>query len=163
MNKFIEKMKDILYDMSDYIIIFGIIIGIVFIISWRLDILFPKTIAIVEPEVTVESKSIESKLIKKPLVEPKVEDKAESEIENADEAETPVEPVAEPVIVKILIPDDPTVVDVGNVLLNLELIDSIQEFEDKVAELSYEKSFHAGEFEVEKDYSLEEVLNTIAE
>lgn len=38
--KFWEKIKDLLYDSIDYIIMFIVIIAVVCLISWRLDILF---------------------------------------------------------------------------------------------------------------------------
>lgn len=42
MRNFTEKIKDFLYDATDYVLILVIIVGVAVIIGWRLDILFAK-------------------------------------------------------------------------------------------------------------------------
>lgn len=42
MRNFTEKLKDFLYDATDYVLILVIIVGVAVIIGWRLDILFAK-------------------------------------------------------------------------------------------------------------------------
>ncbi len=43
MKDSLERLKDILYNISDYLIMGAIVIVIGLIIGWRLDILFPDT------------------------------------------------------------------------------------------------------------------------
>lgn len=148
MKGYLEKTKDILYNLSDYIIMFSIILGIGLIIGWRLDILFPQTKAMVEPNTLVQSQDTESKLVEKDLIEPK-------------EKATPTEKLP-PQMVKVSIPRGTHSSNIANILVNTGLITSSKEFEDKVKELNLEKNLRSGEFDIVKDSSVETIVKIIA-
>ena len=88
MKNFLEKVKDVLYNISDYIIIFSIIVGIGLIITWRLDILFPKNLTDIESNTSVEKENKESKMIEKPELENKDNEGAEVKDEKPKDTET---------------------------------------------------------------------------
>lgn len=155
----LEKIKDILYDFSDYLIIGGIILSIVVIIGWRLDILFPETIAMVDSnnlseveEEIEETKKENIDLADKESEAPKISDDKESK-EDQEKA---------PEIIKVSIPKGSPSTSIGTILMELELINSVSEFEEKVYELKLEKKLRSGDFDIEKDDSLESIVKIIA-
>nr|WP_300003172.1 hypothetical protein [Tissierella sp.] len=150
MNKNLEKAKDILYNLSDYIIIFSIIIGIAFIIGWRLDILFPQTTALVEPNTVLQSQNSGSKLVEK------------IDSVSADAKEETNNKIDQSSIVKVSIPSGTPSSNIGAILLDLGLITSIKDFEAKVNELNLETKLRFGEFDISKDSSLESIVKIIA-
>lgn len=152
MKDFLEKTKDILYNLSDYIIMFSIILGIGLIIGWRLDILFPQTTAMVEQNKLTVSQNTGSKLVEKDIIESKDENDAKKDITKKDE----------PTIVKVSIPNGTPSSNIGNILVDTGLISSTKEFEDKVQELDLEKSLRFGEFDIADDSSLESIVKIIA-
>lgn len=80
MNNFFERLKDILYDSIDYIIMLAIIVGVVFVIGWRLDVLFAKDNLDNEPkdQIIVETP-------KDPIEEPKEDDILEENLDTEGE------------------------------------------------------------------------------
>lgn len=155
----LEKIKDILYDFSDYLIIGGIILSIVVIIGWRLDILFPETIAMVDSnnlseveEEIEETKKENIDLADKESEAPKISDDKESK-EDQEKA---------PEIIKVSIPKGSPSTSIGTILMELELINSVSDFEEKVYELKLEKKLRSGDFDIRKDDSLESIVKIIA-
>lgn len=137
MKNFIEKAKDILYDVSDYIIMFTIILAIGLIIAWRLDILFPQTTAMVVPDKSPEVEKVETP----------------AEVKSTEE---------EPTTITISIPKGSDSATIGKVLVDNGLVNSAKEFNDKVKELDLEKSLRSGEYDIKKDSSLEDIVKIIA-
>lgn len=151
MKDYLEKAKDILYNISDYIIIFTIILTIGLIIGWRLDILFPQTTAMVEPTTLSKIEKTDSKMVEKP------ETKSETK-----PAETKVAEKEESIIIKVSIPKGTPSSNIGAILLDNGLVASTKEFENKVNELNLEKSLRSGEYNIKNDSSLEEIVKIIA-
>lgn len=137
MRAFLEKVKDILHSISDYVIMFAIVVVIGLIITWRLDILFPENISIDEPN-TLENKDSNSKIIKK--------DEHENE---------------ESIIVKIDIPKEADSASIANLLLEEGLIGSVKEFEDRAKEAELEKNLRPGEYDIENNSTVEEIIKII--
>ena len=151
MKDYLEKAKDILYNISDYIIMFTIILAIGLIIAWRLDILFPQTTAMVEPNILEKVESTGSKTIEKPDTHARTKP-VENEVVEKEE----------PTIVIVSIPKGTPSSNIGDILLDKNLINSTKEFEDKVKELDLEKNLRSGEYDIENPSSLEEIVKIIA-
>lgn len=147
MKDYLEKAKDILYNISDFIIMFTIILAIGLIIGWRLDILFPQTTAMVEPNTLAKVEDTNSKTIEKPKTK---------------SIETKVPEKEEPIIITVSIPKGTPSSNIGDILLDNGLVVSTKEFEDKVKQLDLEKSLRSGQYDISKDSSLEEIVKIIA-
>lgn len=146
MKGYLEKTKDILYDFSDYIIMGGIILSIVLIIGWRLDILFPQTLAMVKEDTSVVEKT---------------EDEAIEVIDKEDQvAPEDTKEVAD--VIKVSIPKGTHSTGIGSILVDNGLVESTKVFEEKVNELDLEKKLRSGEFDIAKDESLETIVKLIA-
>lgn len=92
MKKVSEFLKDLLYDSMDYIIMLGIIGLVVFVIGWRLDILFADKVIGDEPTLTVEENIDESSGDDIIQVEVPVD---QNEKETTENTEVPTEPKKE--------------------------------------------------------------------
>ncbi len=174
MKKLLESFKDILYDSVDYIIMIGIIGIVVFIIGWRLDLLFANDALDIPPKDTIVG---EDNTVKDP--DPIVENQEEQDIEDTEESveapeedrvvvnipEEPIEPVVEtPVgtIIKIIIPPGSLPSKIGNILESNGLVTSKNDFVKKSQELKLDTKLKSGTFNIELGSSLEEIIKTIA-
>lgn len=155
----LEKIKDILYDFSDYLIIAGIILSIVLIIGWRLDILFPETIAMVDSNNLSEVEE-EIEETKKENID--LADKDSEAAQTSNDKESKEDQEKDPEIIKVSIPKGSPSTSIGTILMELELIDSVSDFEEKVYELKLEKKLRSGDFDIRKDDSLESIVKIIA-
>lgn len=157
MKDFIEKLKDILYNGMDYIIMIGIVAGIALIINWRIGGLFDITsVEDVYGETPEESTEIVENDKNGSVKE---EDTEENSIENENESETSNEKERE--IVNIEIPTGSLPGDIANILVSNGLVESKEEFLDNVIGTKYETKLRAGEFEIPSDASIEEILDII--
>ncbi|MDR7857264.1 hypothetical protein [Tissierella sp.] len=168
LKKILESLKDILYDSVDYIIMIGIIGIVVFIIGWRLDLLFandaldlpPKNHAIVEDDSAKDPDPIVDDQEEQDIEEPIVEDDI---VEN--EPDEPKDPIVEnPVgtIIKIVIPPGSLPSKIGNILESNGLVTSKGDFVQKSQELKLDTKLKSGSFEIEVGSSLEEIIKLIA-
>lgn len=144
----LEKLKDVLYDFSDFIIMGGIVLSIVLIIGWRLDILFPKTTAMVD--------SNDLSTIEKEIEEPKNIEENTEEVKTIDDKEKV------PETIKISIPKGSPSTSIANILVDKGLIESAADFEKTVGKLKLEKKLRSGEFEIRKEDSIETIAKIIA-
>lgn len=164
----LEKFKDILYNLSDYLIMASIIIAISLIIGWRLDILFPQTTAMVNTDDLSKIESTTTLNTKKP--KPVTDTQKKDESDNSDtqvpetNTEKPVDDLKPVVseIITIIIPNGTPSSSIGQILLDKGIIESTQAFEEKIFELDLEKSLRSGEYKISKDSTLESIVKTIA-
>lgn len=171
MSKFIDSLRDIIYDSIDYIIILGIILVVGLVISWRLDILFKR-------DVDTNTASIESNVEKdKPANEDtetvenpetsnesnptKTEEPATSEVkkENNEPTNTAVANTGE--TKNISIPSGANSTDIGNILADNGLVSSSSEFNTKSEEMGLSTKLKSGNFSIPVGTPLEEVLRII--
>lgn len=172
MNKITEKIKDILYDSFDYVVMLAIVGIVVAIIGWRLDILFAKDVeeaggknevVVIGPEKEIhnnEEEPIEN--------EDENEDVDENvdENNNEDEVETPIgEPVETPAtsgeIKKVTIPAGSLPGKIGSILAENGLIENSKDFIAKAVELKLDTKLKSGTFSIPVGSSYEEILNII--
>ncbi len=168
MNNFFERLKDILYDSIDYIIMLAIIVGVVFVIGWRLDVLFAKDNLDNEPkdQIIVETP-------KDPIEEPKEDDILEENLDTEgeildneeDKPEDNLEkaPKEEEItIVTINIPEGSLPSKIGSILESNGLVSSKNDFVIKAQEMNLDRSLRSGKYEIKKNSSLEEIVKIIA-
>lgn len=175
MKNLFEGIKDILYDSIDYIIMIGIIGIVVFVIGWRLDLLFAKDALDIPPKNDIAVEDIENKepdsSIDKPnnTVEEVNENTKEEEpnsdvIENAPETPNN-DPISQPVdgkIVKITIPSGSLPSKIGSILESNGLVASKGEFVQKAQELKLDTKLKSGDYEIKTGSTLEDIVKIIA-
>ncbi|NLY67393.1 MAG: endolytic transglycosylase MltG [Tissierellia bacterium] len=149
MKNIMDKIKDILYDGTEYILMIAIIAVVVLVINWRLEGLFAMDIESSNVQVEVGNESVVNEF--SDYVDDKEEVEEKEENENSEEAE----------IVNIEIPSGTLPGEIGNILASNYLIDSKDEFINKVIEMGVETKLKSGSFKIVKGSSLEEIINTL--
>ena len=152
MDNFWDKLKDILYDSTDYIIMLITILVVVLIINWRIGGLFSKSK--IEPK---KKDSIEAIGGDKP--DEDSENNGEVE-DNSDNEKNPEEISDE--VVKVQIPDGLLPAKVGEILVENSIIEDKDEFVQKTIEMEKDTKLKSGSFEIPKNSTLEEVVNIIS-
>lgn len=156
MDNFLEKAKDILYNISDYLVMGAIILVIGIIIFWRLDIIFPGN----SSNVATEENNL-------PTESNETLDRSKDNLKNNSEEAKDTEPLKDEAteevkIVSITIPRGAPTSNIANILLDNHLIESINNFEEKVYELDLEKSLRSGDYELKSNMPLENIIKIIA-
>lgn len=162
-----EKLKDILYRLVDYIfmiLVIGIVAGI---IAWRLDILFSKNYAKNPNELHREEEKIEE------LKEAEVDKKDHNilvEVDNDKNKDNSALKEEEKEIeddinlndtVTIEIPKGSVSTTIGDILTDNGLVPDSKSFVDKATELEKETKLKSGTFEIPKNISIEGVIEII--
>lgn len=145
MDKFLEKVKDILYHFFDYIFIGLVMIIIGLIINWRLDMMFDRNQAKSNADITSPSQ------IEEIDSDNEIEDKKETQ-----DDEVPAK------VINITIPEGSVSSDIGKILEEANLIDDLEDFDKKVYELDLASSLKPGDFEFELGTSLEDIVKEIS-
>ncbi len=173
MKNFFETIKDMLYDSIDYIIMIGIIGIVVFVIGWRLDLLFAKDALDVPPknDVILEDNKDNEPDSPIDIEEPNdqaANDKSEDDIKDDESSETPPEDsnnsVNEPSdkIVKITIPAGSLPSKIGSILESNGLISSRTDFVQKAQELKLDTKLKSGDYEIKANSTLEEIIKLLS-
>ncbi|WIV13855.1 hypothetical protein [Proteiniborus sp. MB09-C3] len=186
MKNFVEKMKDFLYDATDYVLILVIIVGVVAVIGWRLDILFAKDMdkSVADhdkapitdaPSNNDNNHNDDENAAKNDTDDNDSEDSVDnsseakdnqesnnngSESDNKDEntdAETNTDE-----IITFKIPSGSFPPAIANILLEKGLIDNKMDFLIKSQELKLDTKLKSGEFNIKKGTSLEEIIRILA-
>lgn len=186
LNNFIERFKDFLYDIIDYIIVIGIIVIVVGIIGWRLDILFAdnivKTPLISSQEtnnsnITSINENISVDILEEGISENSI-DGTESPLSATDTNNTAQNDnqidstesnkditINDSQNVKIVIVDIPKGSlgpAIADILLKKGLIDNKNEFLIRAKELKLDTKLKAGSFKIENNSSLDKIIKIIA-
>lgn len=183
MDNFLEKLKDFLYDATDYIIMLVVVLVVVGIIGWRLEILFAED-TLEEPtekDNTVASDEIEiDKKIKKEdevtennekTEEEKEEDKEEKE-ETKDEKKEDKNDSKEKEkeksdkkseeTVTVSIPEGSLSEAIADILFEEKLIKDKGEFLKTAKDLNLETKLKPGKFEIKSNSTYEEILQILS-
>lgn len=186
MKKFFEWLKDILYDAIDYIMIIGIIAAVVFIIGWRLDLLFAKDASdfpskeiIAENPEDINHNDYKSEEpdkndytdTTKPEENNELEDN--NNLDNNDneinENETHIVDNNEnqnsqenQKVVTVVIPPGSLPSKIASILEEHNLITDRLEFIRKTQEMKLDTKLKSGTFQIKTNSSLEEIIKTIA-
>jgi len=190
MKNFIEKIKDFLYDATDYVLILVIVVGVVAVIGWRLDILFAKDMDIPSEENKVvitnqdSDKKDENKGMEKDTAatnpdesnknENSIDDKSQNQqdttsTESNDNSnnKTTNENVKDTQadaeeLITVKIPSGSLPPTIANILLEKGLIENKMEFLIKAQELKLDTKLKSGEFKIKKGIELEELIKLLA-
>lgn len=174
MKNFFETIKDMLYDSIDYIIMIGIIGIVVFVIGWRLDLLFAKDALDVPPKNDVileDNKDKEPEDSPADIEEPNDQagnDESEDDTKDDESVETPPEDsndsVNEPSdkIVKITIPAGSLPSKIGSILESNGLVSSRADFVQKAQELKLDTKLKSGDYEIKANSTLEEIIKLLS-
>ena len=165
MKDFIEKLKDIIYDGIDYIIMALVIAAVVLVINWRLGGLFAKDATHIIADNTHEI--IEENNDNDDIDESSTngEQVLEKDSETAQDEETDENQKddinKEEEVVHINIPPGSLPAKIGDILVESGLIQDRNEFVNKVVELRMETRLKSGEYEIAKNSSLEEIIQVL--
>ncbi len=141
--KIINAIRDFLYNITDYgliIIVVAVMAGILF---WRFDLLFSREI---DKEMMPDL----------PLVTEPAEEEPDPEEED------PVVETPAGVIAVIVIPQGSYPSQIGEILLNNDLIKSKEEFLTRCVELNLDTRLQSGTFDIEVGTPLDDVIRIIA-
>ena len=158
MKRFFDWLKDFVYDSTDYIIMLLIIVSVVFVIGWRLDVLFA------DDATDIPSKNIIIADNKIPPVEDEPTEDIESNLDD-DDLETPI--IENPVVnpdsksVSVTIPPGSLPSKIGSILETNGLVTSKNDFVKKTQELNLDKKLKSGSFNIPTKSSIEEILKII--
>ncbi len=182
MKSFWEKLKDMLYDGVDYIIMIAIVVGVILIINWRLDGLFAESNTETSPKPSetitenksnhddsTDSKEAEESNDSKPSDDEKkdeAKDKNSSDTKKEDEAKNSNSSDTEDkkesnIIIEVDIPAGSASSNIGDILVSKGLIKEKGEFLKKLTESNLETKLRHGKYKIPENSSLEEILNIL--
>ncbi|QEK11775.1 endolytic transglycosylase MltG [Crassaminicella thermophila] len=168
-----EKMKDALYEISDILLAFVIILTMSTIITWKVtdSLAYSKeNIA----KVNVNSDSNEIKVVEEPTL-PIIEEEADSsdsdeEVISKEEDipstsvddKVPADPSPQPTIVHIQIPSGTPGIGIAKILKDKGLIENTTKFISRVEELKIASKLKSGTFDIKTNTSLDDIIYIIA-
>ncbi|MBN2285092.1 MAG: endolytic transglycosylase MltG [Tissierellales bacterium] len=147
MKRLLNAIRDFFYETTDYAIILIVITVIGIILIWRFNILFNFDIS-KTPLTTVEQPSI-------------TEEQTPSGSDSTDFT-NPSSEIEVSSLVKITIPSGSSASDIGDILLSKNLIKDKDEFISRSIELKLDTKLKSGEFEIETNTPLDEVIQIIS-
>ncbi len=168
MKVFIEKFKDFIYNSIDYFIIIAIIVSVVFIIGWRLDILFAKDTLDTPPPIVIDDTDIDDDKNDEDLLVTNPDlpnDDNEKPPEDPDIVDKPSieDPDSEPTTtITITIPDGTLPSGIGTILETNGLINSKNDFVIQAQSMELDRRLRSGTFNIPSNSSLEEIIKIIA-
>lgn len=170
MKGFLEGLKDFIYDSIDYFIMIAIVVVVVFVIGWRLDVLFAKdTLDIPNPPpILVDGTDIDDKdnddndlAVVDPDLPPDDTEEPSSEPDIVDNPDTET-PGSVAVAVTITIPDGTLPSGIGTILESNGLVSNKNDFVIKAQSMELDRKLRSGTFEILNNSSLEEIIKIIA-
>jgi hypothetical protein len=146
LKRLINAIRDFFYETTDYAIILIVVAVIGIILIWRFNILFnfdvsknPMQSEVQPPQTTIQQST---------------ED---------EENNTPSLPAeTEAYLVRITIPSGSAASDIAEILLNKNLIDSSSDFISRSIALGLDTKLKSGDFEIESDTPLDEIIKIIS-
>lgn len=146
MKRIINAIRDFIYNITDYGLIITVIVIMVVILAWRFDLLF--------------SRGINKEIIEDFPISSEVPDKEDPESEPGEEV--PEEETPTGLIATISIPQGSFPSQIGEVLLNNNLIDSKEEFLTRCVELNLDTRLQSGTFDIKVGTPLDDIIKIIA-
>jgi Predicted periplasmic solute-binding protein len=154
----IDKLKDILYDSIDYIIMLGIVVVVILVIGWRLDILFTDS-DVAEIPTNEVSEPVTNEQEQKP---DDVSGTPSNESSEPESTETPSNANTESEKVEVTIPDGSLPNEIGKILQESGVIESSKDFVNKAVELGLDTKLRSGSYSLTTNQSIEEIVLIIA-
>lgn len=174
MKGFLEKLKDFIYDSIDYFIMLAIVIGVVFIIGWRLDVLFAKdTSDIPTPPIVTDQRDVDKD--DKDVADqdddlpPEDNEDPSNDSDDPDNSDDPDmdnpdtdNPESTSQTVTVTIPDGTLPSGIGAILESNGLVSNKNDFVIKAQSMELDRKLRSGTFEILNNSSLEEIVKIIA-
>ncbi|MDO5717218.1 MAG: hypothetical protein Q4Q17_05400 [Tissierellia bacterium] len=185
-----DNVKDLFYNIIDYVVMLTIIIGVVVILGWKFGVLFNKDTnpnadkdnvnLVVENDVNPDESDVVTPDIAEvnEADEQEPGDEAPSDQDNSgtndnqsDENETNNETNDGEVVnndpatgeeITVNIPSSALPKQVGEILAEKGLVESAEAFVNKTVELKLDRVLKSGEFVIKKGTSLEAIVKIIA-
>jgi hypothetical protein len=143
MKKFWEGLKDILYDSTDYFIMIAIVGMVVFIIGWRLDLLFANDPVDIKPTNDIiaekDRPSDDNVVVLPPKEEP----------ENGSPSDQTI---------SISIPAGSLPSSIGSILETNGLVSSKSEFIQKSQDMKLDTKLKSGNYQIKADTPIEDIV-----
>ena len=181
MNKFLEKLKDFLYDATDYIIMLVVVFVVAGIIGWRLEILFAEdgpeeqqeNNKIVASDKINKNKEKDNETTKKDKAIDGNKDKQEDEKNDKDKKEDEKNKDLskdknedndkdKDEVITVSIPKGSVSQTIAEILLENGLIEDKKDFLKTVKDLNLETKLKPGKFDIKSDSTYEEILEIIS-
>ena len=180
MKSFFDWLKDLVYDSIDYIIMILIIVSVVFVIGWRLDVLFANDATDIPPKDNIIIVDGNSQNLDKQTDDNASNDDSAKENDQLDYTQNPVndnpdsvdvtpeppkvdKPADNPEIrsVNITIPPGSLPSKIGSILETGGLVTNKNDFVKKAQELKLDTKLKSGTFKIPTKSSIEEILKII--
>ncbi|HLR33999.1 MAG TPA: hypothetical protein VK071_01545 [Tissierellales bacterium] len=192
MNKFLEKLKDLLYDATDYIIMLVVVLVVAGIIGWRLEILFaedgldkePQKSKIVASDKVDKNKEKDDETTKKDKDIEENKDKQDNEKDDKNKGENEKgedkdlnkdknnakdkkdkdkkDKDKKDKVITVSIPEGSVSDEIAEILLNDGLIKDKGDFLKTAENLKLETKLKPGKFEIKADSTYEEILEILS-
>lgn len=175
-----DRSRDFFYDIIDYLIIFAVVAGVIFIINWRLGIVFDNKIStVVDAESTINNALASSETNvsdggiiadeKLNVVEVDTSNSTDSDAikvdttESVTKKETPdAKTNVEIKNITLKIPSGSTTGKIAQIVVDSKLASSSEVFLKRVSELKLETKLQSGTFELKSNSDLDTVIKKIA-
>lgn len=148
MKKIINAIRDFIYNITDYGLIITVIVVMAVILAWRFDILFNRGI---DKKIIAEMPAITNEQPEEEKPNPEEEELKEPE------EETPTGLIA-----TIDIPQGSFPSQIGEILLNNNLIENEDEFLTRSVELGLDTRLRSGTFDIKVGTSLDDIIKILA-
>ncbi|NMB08387.1 MAG: endolytic transglycosylase MltG [Tissierellia bacterium] len=152
MDNFWEKLKDILYDGTDYIIMIITILIVVLIINWRIGGLFNRTKIDNKEKDKIETIGENND---------NLEDNKDNEPKNSENENNSMEEES-PNLIIVNIPTGSLPGKIGEILESKGLVESKEEFVEKTIEMKMDTKLKSGDFEIPDNSTIEDIINIIS-
>lgn len=148
MRRLINAIRDFFYEATDYAIILTVVIAIAIILIWRFNILFSFDVN----KNPIQSSEPPPTTVQIPISTEDPNNPDPTEPSNGDYFE-----------VTLVIPPGSSAQSIGDILVNNGLIGDRNEFLARVVEMGLDTQLKSGNFLVDSDMTLDEIINKIAQ
>lgn len=168
--KFMDKVRDVLYDSIDYIFMIVIVLVVIGVIGWRLDVLFAKDALESQTpgQVIVDNSGRVEDEPKEPSEDPEeaVEGEEVSEGQEGEAEEPQDEPDDQPAqpsttIVEVEIPVGSMPGKIGLILEEKGVVTSSREFIAKAVELDLDTKLKSGTYKIQLGQPIEDIVRLL--
>jgi hypothetical protein len=149
MKKIINAIRDFIYSITDYGLIVTVIVVMAVILVWRFDLLFSKGIN-------------KDRIEDLPLISEVPVEKDPEEEEDPTKEEVPEVEIPSGLMATVSIPQGSFPSQIGEILLNNNLIESKEEFLTRCVELDLDTRLQSGTFDIEVGTPLDDIIKILA-
>lgn len=170
MKDLIESIKDLFYDVMDYLIIIVVVISVALVLNWRLGILFHGDSDAIAKEgdskqtteeqtktsVTIEEVTDDSTQVSN---EEQIND---SDSSNQNQQSTVSNNTSGNEHILVNIPQGSSTDKIGRILMENNIITNSRDFSIKASEMKLDTKLRAGKFQIPNNSELEDVIKILA-